>query len=120
MGSFAKAVADYSMALVLSPNEARLWNARCWTRAIAGTRLELALADCNHAIGLKPALAQAFSSRGLVYLRLNELQKSLRDFNQAVRLWPRFSAALYGRALVEGRLGQRTRADRDIAAALAS
>lgn len=120
MGAYAKALADYSSALALAPNEARLWNARCWTRAIAGTGLPLALKDCDRAIALNPVLAQAFTSRGLVYLRLNKLQMSLRDYNQAVRLWPRFSAALYGRGLVEARLGQATRARRDIASALAS
>jgi tetratricopeptide (TPR) repeat protein len=120
MASYEKAVADYSIALTLSPNEARLWSARCWTRAIAGTGLQLALKDCNRAIALSPKLAQAFHSRGLVYLRLKDLQQSLHDYNQAVRLWPGFSAALYGRGLVEARLGQRTAAQRDIAAALAS
>jgi tetratricopeptide (TPR) repeat protein len=117
MGSYAKAVADYSTALALSPDEARLWNARCWTRAIAGTGLQLALKDCDRAIALKPTLAQAFHSRGLVYLRLKKLQRSLHDYNQAVRLWPGFSAALYGRGLVELRLDRRTTAHRDIAAA---
>jgi tetratricopeptide (TPR) repeat protein len=120
MGSYARAVADYSTALALSPNEARLWNARCWTRAIAGAGLHQALKDCDQAIALKPGLAQAFNSRGLVYLRLKELQKSLRDYNQAVRLWPGFSAALYGRGMVEARLGQHARAHRDFAVALAS
>jgi tetratricopeptide (TPR) repeat protein len=118
MGSYAKAIADYSTALTLSPSEARLWNARCWTRAIAGTGLRLALKDCDRAIALKPVLAQAFNSRGLVYLRLKAFQKSLRDYNQAVRLWPGFSAALYGRGLVEVRLGQKTRAHRDFEAAV--
>jgi tetratricopeptide (TPR) repeat protein len=119
MGSYTRAISDYSTALVHAPNEARLWNARCWTRAIAGTGLPLALKDCGRAIDLNPSLAQAFTSRGLVYLRLNKLQKSLDDYNQAVRLWPGFSAALYGRGLVEARLGQLTRSRRDFASALA-
>jgi tetratricopeptide (TPR) repeat protein len=53
--------------IAANPGVSALWNNRCWTRAVSGENLDIALADCNEAIRLEPGSAAALDSRGLVH-----------------------------------------------------
>ena len=102
----------------MQPTDARWWNGRCWDRAILD-RLQDALSDCNESLRLKPDAANTLDSRGLVYLKLGEIDKSLADYNAALKLDPRLSDSLYGRSLAERKKGDTAAADTDLAAAKA-
>lgn len=94
-------------------------HARCWARALAGSDLDKALADCNAALKARPGNAPILDSRGVVRLRLGDLDRAIADFDSALTLDPRRSWALYGRGLARSRKGESDAADADIAAAVA-
>ena len=45
-GKYDAALADWTRAIEIDPKDANYFNGRCWTRAISGRDLQLALADC--------------------------------------------------------------------------
>jgi tetratricopeptide (TPR) repeat protein len=93
-------------------------NQRCWTRAMLGRDLDKALADCNAAIqrDRNPAY---LDSRGLVHLRLGQLQEAIEDYDAALRAAPKMAWSLYGRGLAKKRLGRTAEGEADIQAAVA-
>lgn len=117
MHSYRDAIRDYTQALTLAPKDERLWNSRCWARAIWGHELVVALDDCNRALTLNYEFSLAYNSRGLIYLRMNVLSLAMRDYDSAIQLLPEFPAALFGRGIAESRLGRVGAARSDMAAA---
>lgn len=93
-------------------------NERCWVRTRANKGLDLALADCNAALKLRPGNPQYLDSRGLVYLRMGETDKALTDYEATLRLSPNSAWSLYGRGLAELKKGHKSEGEADIAAAL--
>ena len=86
-------------------NIPQVLNDRCYARALANRELDKALADCNAAI--RGANNSSFlDSRGLVYLRMNQLDKAIADYDEALRRQPRAPAPLYGRGLAKVRKGK--------------
>jgi tetratricopeptide (TPR) repeat protein len=69
--------------------DARAWN-RCWMRAIVG-RLQSALADFNESLRLNPNSANALDSRGLIHLKLDELDLSIGDYDAALDINPQLT-----------------------------
>lgn len=49
---------------------------------------DLAIADYNHAIKLKPDFARVYSNRGLAYAKMGLYDQSIMDFTQAIKLEP--------------------------------
>ncbi len=94
---------------------------RCNARAELGQRLELALADCNRALKLRPGYARAENGRGLAYLRLGQADQALADYNDVVQADPANHWALYARGLARVKTGDASagRADMQAAAAAA-
>jgi tetratricopeptide (TPR) repeat protein len=99
----------------MQPTVAAWWNYRCWDRAILG-RLELAMADCNQALQLRPGDANALDSRGLVYLKLGKFDDAIADYDAALKINPRIAASLYGRGIAKQRKGDSAGGDADVAA----
>lgn len=110
---YQAAITSYSAALSLSPADARLWNSRCWTRAISGRGLSLAHRDCDRAIAINAKFSQAFDSRGLVHLKQRHYRDAIADYNRALALWPGYAVALFGRGVAEWRGGLPALAVRD-------
>jgi tetratricopeptide (TPR) repeat protein len=94
-------------------------NARCWARALTGQALDLAIADCNAALRMKPNTAAFLDSRGLVYLRQKNYDKAIADYDAALRMQPKIAWSLYGRGLAKQRKGITAEAEADITAAKA-
>ena len=106
------------------PVDARLASAladRCSARAIEGTGLDLALADCNAAVRRAdhstPVFAEASEARGFVYLLKGECDKAIADYDAALTLQSRNAPALYGRGICKRRKGLAAAGDGDIAMA---
>jgi tetratricopeptide (TPR) repeat protein len=93
-------------------------NQRCWARAMLGKDLDKALADCNAAIrqDRDPGF---LDSRGLVRLRMGQLQAAIDDYDAALKAAPKLAWSLYGRGLAKKRLGQTAEGEADIQAATA-
>jgi tetratricopeptide (TPR) repeat protein len=119
----AAAVVQYTQWIDSHPREdvrmAGVLNSRCWTRALTGQALDLALADCNAALRMKPGTAAYLDSRGLVYLRQQDYDKAIADYDAALRLQPKSAWSLYGRGLARQHKGITAEAEADIAAAKA-
>lgn len=118
-GNYDRAIADYSEAIRLAPDNAGYLNDRCWVRAVGNRDLQLALDDCTESLRLKPDDAGTIDSRGFVYLRLGRLDDAIADYNAALRLNARLAGALYGRGLAKLRKGDTSGGEADIAAAKA-
>ena len=94
-------------------------NSRCWARALTGQALELALADCNTALRMRPNTAAFLDSRGLVYLRQKNYDRAIADYDAALHLQPKSPWSLYGRGLARQHKAMMGEAQADIAAATA-
>lgn len=101
-------------ALARDPNNVELLNNRCWTRAVNGEDLDLALADCNAAIDLDARYGAVLDSRGLVHLKRQDFPAALADYEAALALEPNNGHYLYGRGLANRGLGNQERAVADM------
>lgn len=104
--------------IAANPGVSALWNNRCWTRAVSGENLDIALADCNEAIRLEPGSAAALDSRGLVHLKLGNNAAAIADYTAALRADPDRGHYLYGRGIARLRMGDEAAGRADIAAGL--
>lgn len=112
---YAGAVADYDSAIALAPTPA-LYNSRCWTRAVWGRQLDMALEDCNEALRLRPGEINTLDSRGLVYFRMGEFERSYADYSAALEVDPGFTPSRYVRGVIQLRLGRTEAGQADLAA----
>ncbi|MFL5295033.1 MAG: aspartyl protease family protein [Phenylobacterium sp.] len=101
-----------------SENLGRVLAARCWTRALSGKDLAVALPDCDRALQLDRN-SQVMAYRGLVLFRMGRLDEAISQYSAAIRAQPRSAPALYGRGLAELKKGAKTEGEADIAAAQA-
>jgi tetratricopeptide (TPR) repeat protein len=116
-GQFARAVVDYSDAIALTPGDPSGYNARCWARVLWNASLDLARADCDAALRLKPEDPSALDSRGLLNLREGRFQDAWNDYDAALLTHPEEAHFLYGRGLAALRLGRTQEGQADLAAA---
>jgi tetratricopeptide (TPR) repeat protein/predicted aspartyl protease len=118
----AAAIGQYDLWLQSHPEDvgrAKAFNGRCWARALLGQALAKALADCDAALRSNSKAASVLDSRGLVYLRLGQLDKAIADYDAALAIDPKIAWSLYGRGIAKLRLGQTAEGKADIAAAVA-
>ena len=116
-GNYDRAIEDYDKSIDLQPAYAAAWNNRSVAHAIVG-RLDAALADCNESLRLKSQPA-VLDTRGLVYLKMGEIDKAIADYDAALNGDPKLAGSLYGRGLAKRKRGDAAGADLDIAAAKA-
>jgi tetratricopeptide (TPR) repeat protein len=95
-----KALAEYERALSLEdPLLVSTLLRRAETRSAAEDYAG-ALNDCNLAISLDSARAEAYCGRGMVRRAKQELPEAIEDYTQAVSLDPKCAKAYAGRAIV--------------------
>ena len=116
MGQYAKAIADYDVAIRLDASKSNRWNNRCWARLMLG-QLQDALPDCDRALKLVPSYGDALDGKGIIHLKLKQTDDALANFEVAVKSSARDAWALYGRGLAKRRKGNKSGGDADIAAA---
>jgi tetratricopeptide (TPR) repeat protein len=119
-GDFDRAIADHSQAIQLDPKYAVAYNNRCWARATAGRDLQQALSDCDESLRLKPKNANAMSSRGFVYFRLNRLDDAIANYDASLKINSGNAEPLYGRGIAKLLKGDTAAGNSDIAAAKAA
>jgi lipoprotein NlpI len=78
---------------------------------------DLAIADFNEAMKLKPGFAAAYRNRAVERCRKGDYAASIADYNEALRLDPDDIYALYGRGVARIRAGDGEHGKADIAAA---
>ena len=112
-----QALADYDMAIDLNHGSARLFNARCWVRAVANRELDLALADCTRSLAMSPGNAPALDLRGFVNFRRADYAAAIADLTAALAADPKLAGSLYIRGLAKRKSGDTAGGNADIAAA---
>lgn len=121
-GRLPDAIRQYELWIAAHPGDARAaaaLNASCWERALLGSDLQRALADCREALRLASQRAPILRSRGLTRLRLGQYEASIADFSAALKAMPGSAWSLYGRGWDELRLGRSDAGREDIARAIA-
>lgn len=101
LDQFDRSIANYDRWIAAHPDDSRqsvALNGRCWTRALAGRDLQLALKDCDAALRREKSAAY-FDSRGLVELRMGQYDRAIADYDEALSLAPKTAWSLYGRGL---------------------
>lgn len=117
---FDRAVAMYDAWIAghpRSPGLAQALNGRCWARALSGRDLDKALADCDQALKIGQKIASVLDSRGLVHLRLGQLEAAIADYDAALKLQPKLAWSLYGRGVAQLKMGSKDAGAADIKAA---
>jgi tetratricopeptide (TPR) repeat protein len=117
-GAFEQAIADFSEAIRLRPNNAQAFAGRARVR-FSVRNFSAALADYDEAIRMTPDVADLYVERGHVYLSLGRLDASIRDLTEAIRLDPRSASAFNNRGLALRRKGDFDGAMRDYSNAIA-
>ncbi len=82
-----QAIADYTEAIELDPDNAMAYNNRGLVYYNLGD-LEQAIRDYTKAIELDSKFALAYSNRGFAYYHSGDLEQAISDFNKAIELDP--------------------------------
>jgi tetratricopeptide (TPR) repeat protein/predicted aspartyl protease len=94
-------------------------NERCRARVLMNRDLDKAQGDCDQANKLKPYTSPFLDTRGLLRLRLGQLDGAIADFNESLKYQPKAAWSLYGRGVAELKKGDKAKADADMQAAAA-
>lgn len=86
-GEIDRAIADYSQAIRLMPNDPEYHSQRGWAYFLKGA-MKQAIADSSSAIKLDPTLVFAYRNRGRAQLYSGHAKAAADDFAAAVRLMP--------------------------------
>lgn len=111
-------ISDFSAAIARNPDDGRMWNGRCWVRALQGRALGRAMSDCRRALALDPYDANVLDSMGFIALRQLHYQDALRHYDGALILDPDLATSYFGRGLAKAHLYGLARARDDVASAL--
>jgi len=121
--NFDQAIADFTKAINLNPNDAESYLCRGIAYYGIGvirddpSSLDRAIEDLDHALKLNPDYEPVYTSRGGVYLFKNECDKALEDFNRAIQLDPKDYYAYTGRGNTYVRKKEYERGIKDLEAA---
>ncbi len=95
-GEYEKAIASFTEALRLDPQDARAYYNRGTAKG-RRRRYEDAINDFDEAIRLDPQHVLSFINRGNAKGSLGRHEDALRDYDEAIRLDPRDAKAYYGK-----------------------
>jgi tetratricopeptide (TPR) repeat protein len=123
-GDAARSDADFREAIRLDTiplqsgsMEALLYNDRCWVRAIAMIESDLALADCNEALRLRPNFSAALDSRAFLQLKRGQYREALVDYEAVLKESPKDPYSIFGRGVAKLRTGDAAGGNADLVAA---
>ncbi|KQY34648.1 hypothetical protein ASD38_21035 [Caulobacter sp. Root487D2Y] len=116
-GRYDLAVKDFDVLIAREPDQAALYNGRCWSRGLGNVELDRALADCETALKLLPGNAAILDSRGFIKLRKGDLVGAVADYDLALTTAPDQAASLFGRGVAKRRQGAKAAGDADLARA---
>ncbi len=105
-GDYVRSAQDYDKAIELAPENWIAWDGRCWLRAILGTQLEAALADCEKALEMRPDAANTLNTRGFVLFRMGRFGDAIASYDESLRLDPTVASSYYIRGLARTALGE--------------
>jgi tetratricopeptide (TPR) repeat protein len=116
-GSYDEAIAEFTKAIQLSPNDARIYNDRGWAYYKLN-RFPEAIEDFSKAIEIAPKDYAGYSGRGVMLVAQNQNDAALVDLNKALELKPDEAQTLRFRASAYKNLKQYDLAIQDYTAVL--
>jgi tetratricopeptide (TPR) repeat protein len=110
---------DYDAAVAAAAGPGDL-SRICSAFVIEGIALDWAAESCNRAVAAQPTSAIYHARRGLLEIRLDQLDRAIADYDAAVAHEPNLAFAYYGRGVAYLRKGNRAKAiaDREQARAI--
>ncbi len=81
-------------------------------------QLNMAIKRYSHAIELAPNFADAYTNRGLAYVKKGEIDRGIEDHNKAIELKPDYAEAYFNRGGTYKSKGEIDRAIDDFSAAI--
>jgi Flp pilus assembly protein TadD len=109
----AKRLADLGEAIRVEPANSNAHYSRCVAQA-QRRAFDLAIADCNEALRLKPGDAEYLRYRALSHLGRGDNAAALKDFDATLKL-QKSAFAEYGRGITLTRLGRKSSARKSLA-----
>jgi tetratricopeptide (TPR) repeat protein len=109
---YGRAIADFTQAIRLDPNNANAYTERGAAYADKGDS-DRAIADFTQSIRLDPNDAVAYSNRGTAYDDKREHDRAIADYTQAIRLDPNYTMAYNNRGAAYYDKGDYARARTD-------
>jgi tetratricopeptide (TPR) repeat protein len=116
-GDFDRAIADFTDAISLGPDNFRAYAARGGAWYFKG-ELDRAISDFDQAIRSDPEDAFAYHMRGVAMIDKNDPKRAIADFTDAIRFNPRDVIAYDDRARAWRTLGEPDRAIDDLTKAI--
>jgi tetratricopeptide (TPR) repeat protein len=113
-------VAYLTRKIADSPDDAALYDRRCFMRGLTKRDLDAALGDCERAISLKPGTVAFLDRRGLILYMAGQYKEAVAAFDAALARDPNYAASLLLRGYAKGALGDEAGKAADIAAARAA
>jgi tetratricopeptide (TPR) repeat protein len=95
-GDYDRAIADYTQALRLDPNDANAYYWRGYVYSNKGD-YDLAIADYTQSLRLDPNDASVYYWRGSAYRNKEDYDQAIADYTQAIRIDPNYASAYYWR-----------------------
>lgn len=96
---YDRAIADFSEAIRLNPNEGSAYVGRGATY-LYKDELKKAIADFSEAIRLSPGQAFSYMQRGIAYHRTGDADQAIADYTEAHKLTPKDPSPLVNRGIV--------------------
>ena len=112
MENYQGAIADYTRAIRLKPDDANAYYNRGNAKRELGQHFA-AIADYDTTIRLKPDDALAYLNRGVAKAQLGQHFAAIADFDTAIRLKPDYANPYHGRGVAKAQLGQHLAAIAD-------
>lgn len=104
-GDLLNAIADYSSAIQLAPDDPAAWSNRGTAHATLGDLLA-ALGDHEKALQLAPKSASAWHNRAVDFEELGQYKKAIQDYRQSITLDPKHRGSHLGLATSNCKLGR--------------
>jgi tetratricopeptide (TPR) repeat protein len=104
-----RAIADYSEAIRLKPDNAQVFNNRGNAYFFNG-QLDRAIEDYDNAIRLQPDLAEAFGNRGNVYRKKGQIDRAIAEYGKAIHFDPDNAQVFADRGLAYEKKGEPSQA----------
>jgi len=97
-GEYDKAIADFSRAILLEPNDANFYNNRGNAYRNKGND-DLAFEDYLQGIQVDPANVRSYINCGVMYIAKGDFEQGIENYNYAIQIAPNNMLAYYNRGV---------------------
>jgi tetratricopeptide (TPR) repeat protein len=115
---FAVAVQALDQAITAKPNDANIFQGRCWIKAVQNTDIAGAIADCDRSLKMDAGNRVTLDYHAFALYRSGRYAEALTAYNETLQVKHDNADALYMRGIVRKKLGDDAGANADMALAI--